>query len=111
MDVAVTFAQDMENVIAELKALMYRDASAAQINEQMIKIDQIEIGIKEASKAVAWRSKGDAQVQYLVVCEFADEWINFAGYRIRSYYFCLCGVMIASKMWPRLHEELDAIGQ
>jgi hypothetical protein len=90
---------------------MDRDASAAEINEQMIKIDQIEIGIKEASKAVAWRNKGDAQVQYLVVCEYADEWINYGGYRIRSYYLYVCGVMIASKLWPRLHLQLDVTSQ
>ena len=60
---------------------------------------------------MAWRSKGDGQDKYPVICEYADEWINYAGYRIRSYFVCICAVLVASKMWPRLHKEIDSTGQ
>ena len=50
----------------------------------MRNINEMDKRIAEASKALAWRSKGDAQDKYLVICEYADEWICYAGYRIRS---------------------------
>ena len=111
MDAAVGFVKDLDKKMVELKVMFEQNASPQTINEHMRYIDEMEKHIAETSKALAWRSKGDAQDKYLVICEYADEWICYAGYRIRSYYVCVCGVLVASKLWPRLHKEIDSTGQ
>jgi hypothetical protein len=111
MDAAVGFVKELDKITVELKVMIDQNASPQTINEHMRQIDEMEQRIAETSKALAWRSKGDAQDKYLVVCEYADEWIEYAGYRIRSYYVCLWGVLVASKYWPRRHMEIDSTGQ
>jgi hypothetical protein len=108
MDAAVGFVKELGILMAKVKSMIEHDFSVREINEQM---DDMETRIAETSKAVAWRSKGDGQDKYPVICEHADEWINYAGYRIRSYFVCICGVLVTSKLWPRLHEEIDSTGQ
>jgi len=108
MGAVVGFVKELGILMAKVKSMIEHDFSVREINEQM---GDMETRIAETSKAVAWRSKGDGQDKYPVICEYADEWINYTGYRIRSYFVCICVVLVASKMWPRLHKEIDSTGQ
>ena len=108
---ATTIVKELESLTAQLKDMIAANATVQSINSHMAKIDDVEARIQDASKMLAWRSKGDAQDQYLSVCEYADQWIDYAGYRFRSYYSCFCGVLVSSKMWPRRYEDMASTKQ
>jgi hypothetical protein len=118
VDAAVGFVEELDNLVAKVKAMIERNALHEEINEQLRKIDSIEIHIAETGKALAWRSKtlawrsnGDAWDKHFVICDYFQEWINYAGYLIVSHYMCICGTLVCSKMWPRLRNEIDRPGQ
>jgi hypothetical protein len=111
METAHRLTLEYHELTTKVRGLIAAGANATAINEALGQVDELESKIAEASQAIAFRSKGDQQGAYLAVVEFADEWLNWGGYRLRSYYSCVCGAVISSKYWPRLHEDVNASGQ
>ena len=89
----------------ELSRLLGSQAPQEQIDACMAKVDGLEALIEEKGKMLAFADKGEDQQRYLDACEYADEWLSYAGMRLRSYYKCNCGVVIASKHWKTRHAD------
>ena len=96
---------------AKLSHLVNSNAPPSEIDKAMKVVDTLEEAIKKATELLAWKSRDDQQVDYITVCTYADEWIRYAGYQIRSYYVCTCKAVIPSKVWDRKHQDPRASKQ
>jgi hypothetical protein len=92
LDAAVGFVTDLGIRMAKVKVKLMTgdDFCDREINEQM------------DGEALGWHGK-DGQDKYLVICEYADEWIKNAGYRIRLAYLWLPRVRISLERVRQRH--------
>ena len=89
----------------KLAGLIGSKASQDEIDDCMKGLDDLEPKIEAKSRMLAWEDKGPEQDEYLRACEYADEWVRWGGYRLRSYYKCSCGAVISSKTWKTKHAD------
>ena len=107
LEAAAGCVAKFDAVAAALKDAIKRGASSAEIDGITSHLDELEKEVAEAGRMLAFRSKGQDQSAWLFACEYADEWINYAGFRLRSYYRCAdaCGAVIPSKVWTTKHAD------
>ena len=106
------YVQELDVLMKRVQEVMTSGGTEAEINNLLNQITAMEEKIHHVGRMLAFREHApEVQDQFLQAAEFEDEWIEWGGFRLRSWYKCYCGLVYSSKNWKRLHGGIHAKGQ
>lgn len=112
LDTQSALVQEIEDLRCSVVNMLNNEYDDELMKDTLRRIDELEVKLAENGRMLAFREHDEeTQKQFLVVAEFEDEWLNWGGMRLRSWYKCTCGLVYSSKSWQRLHDDVQATGQ
>ena len=106
------YVQELNVLMERVQKVMTSGGPEAEINNLLDQITAMEEKILDVGRMLAFRGHApEVQDQFLQAAEFEGEWIEWGGFRLRSWYKCHCGLVYSSKNWKRLHNDMHAKGQ